>query len=923
MVEPITVAAAVVRAAKPAISASRLALRRLRLLGTFDIRWLELEDEAGFTAADVDDLEQFLLQRETRALLSVLAMTLLLPASKPRADSLGTVQEFFLNACQRWKADHPAKWFDRRQAVWRTLVRLYDRATPAGQELADAAVEYEDFLRTPVGRGQAEHGTAPTQTRYIERLSELCSDIGRVSEAIALAERIKGCLASTPAPPIITYTSITKPATFSDLYVTRTLEDKGTGAKIPGRRLGTRGAPYRAVVHGAPGAGKSTFVRNLRRELAEDDDGQPALLLTARSYFPAAEHQPIVEHLAAGLRTSLSIELDDLQLRDMLTLGQAVVIVDGLDEVTDINQRIELAQRVAAFASEFPATSLLVTSRAVGYERAPLPSQTFVTLVLDEYSEEQSNEYVRRWFTYIERPELTSDFQRESESVADLKKNPLLLSLLCVLYRERGSIPRRRRDIYAQCADLLFHTWDSHRHIDQPEELHANGDRIMQEIARWVYTSQKAQNGLPESVIKKTIGTYLRDAVGVEEDEARRRAGQFLEFCATRAWLLGSTGTEHGERVFTFTHRTFFEYFTAEAVSRMSGDPAKIAETLVSAHARDATSVLPELLLQAIDEKLDRGAASTFAKVCELTDDETLILRLMDGVPLPSPTRARGFDRIMDLWWKKKFVSPVAFHALLSLNVDARNQFIRDYLGQDRLGAKRLFRGAWASTELGGGGTERFTSIWGEVVDAFVDDDVADERDWFDEEETWYRTALQAWLWRTAHGPMPPVRPGTLLSTEGAFGTCVGTLWLGLEIAAANSASQEDIDLQALFAAAVAQARNPRLKLGPQQTLEFADTVLRRIESDGIPDVRYLEGDERDTFLYACAILYESTWYDLETHDRIQQMLPHVAKELWLRREASGAEDDASKSTLLDRSVSYPRWLSQWADGKRAFTAGG
>lgn len=563
MVEPIAVVAAAARAAKPAISASRLALRRLRLLGTFDIRWLELEGEQGFTATEVDNLEQFLSARETRALLSVLAMTLLLPASKPRADSLQTVQDFFLNACQRWKADSKATWFDRRDALWRTLVRLYDRATPAGETLADAAVEYEDFLRTPVGRGLAQQGSAPNQTRYIERLSELCSDIDRVVEAIALAEEIKSCLAASPAPPIITYTSITKPATFADLYVTRTLEKKGTGSKIPGQRLGTRGAPYRAVVHGAPGAGKSTFVRNLRRELAEDEDGQPALMLTARSYFPAAEHQPIVEHLAAGVRTSLGIQLDDLRLRDMLTLGQAVVIVDGLDEVTDINQRIELVQRVAAFASEFPATSLLVTSRSVGYERAPLPSQTFVTLLLDEYSDEQSSEYVRRWFTYIERPELTPDFERESESVADLKKNPLLLSLLCVLYRERGSIPRRRRDIYAQCADLLFHTWDSHRHIDQPEELHANGDRIMQEIARWVYTSQKAQNGLPESVIRKTIGTYLRDSVGVEEDEARRRAGQFLEFCATRAWLLGSTGTEHGERVFTFTHRTFFEYFTA------------------------------------------------------------------------------------------------------------------------------------------------------------------------------------------------------------------------------------------------------------------------------------------------------------------------------------------------------------------------
>jgi len=899
-----------------------MALRRLRLLGTFDLRWLELNDEKGFTATDVDDLEKFLAQRETRALLSVLAMTLLLPTSTSRNDSLDTVRDFFLNACQRWKADHrTAKWFDRRDALWQTLVRLYDRATPAGQSLSDAAIEYEDFLRTPLGRVQAEPGAAPAQTRYIERLSELCSDISRVTDAVTIAEQIKSSLAASPAPPIITYTSIAKPATFADLYVARTLEEKETGAKVEGRRLGAGGAPYRAVVHGAPGAGKSTFVRNLRRELAEDSDGQPALLLTARSYFPAADHQPILEHLAAGIRTSLSLELSDTQLRDILTLGQAVVIVDGLDEVTDINQRIELVQRISAFAAEFPATSLLVTSRSVGYERAPLPKQSFDTFVLDEYSEEQSREYVQRWFTYIERPDLPPDFQRESESVADLKKNPLLLSLLCVLYRERGSIPRRRRDIYAQCADLLFHTWDSHRHINQPEELHANGDRIMQEIARWVYNSQKAQNGLPESVIKKTIGNYLRDAVGVEEAEARRRAGEFLEFCADRAWLLGSAGTEYGERVFTFTHRTFFEYFTAEAFSRMSGEPASIAETLVTAHKRDATSVLPELLLQAIDEKLDRGAAMTFAKVCEMTDDESLILRLMEGVPLPSQTRARGFDRVLMLWWEKKHISPATFHALLSLNVDARNQFVRDYLQKDEYGARRLFLGAWASIDLDGG-ADRFSTTWREQVDSLARNDVIDERDWLTGNRAWYYTALEAWLWRTSRGSMPEVRPTALFTTRGAYGACVGTLWLGLELATARPASQETPDLSTLFDTVVSHARKPHAQLASEQTRRFADTVIDRIESDGFPTAGTLTGDERNAFLYACCILFEATWYDTETHHRLLQLLPPLAKELWIRREESGTSDRRSL-TSPPLPTDYPRWLTQWAEGKRAFTIGG
>ena len=911
MIEAVAAVAGVIQAASPALSLSRNALRRLRLYGTYDVKWLEIDPgQEWLSAAEVSNLEDFLSQRESRALLSMLATTLLAFESDLRTDAVNNMAKTFENLAIRWDAERPNRWLAHSEAIWAELLQIYSRATPAGQALADAAQEYTDFIAAPLGRQATERSRAGSTSRYIERLSDLCADLSRVTDAIDLAAEIRDAIAETPAQPIITYTSTSKPATFEDLYVSRTLVDDETSEELTGLPLGSEAAPYRAVLQGAPGAGKSTFVRNLRQELAAGDEGQAALLITVRGYLSTASAQTVVEHLRVNVRSVLSLEFDLSTLRDAITLGLVVVVFDGLDEITDINLRLEMVDRITNFAREYPATSVLVTSRSVGYERAPLPTDTFRTLMLDQYNETQSLEYVQRWFGFIERPELIPEFERESQSVLDLKANPLLLSLLCVLYRERGSIPRRRRDIYADCADLLFHTWDSHRHINQPEELHANGDRIMQEIARWVYTSQTAQNGLPESVIQKTIGIYLRDNVGVEEGEARRRAGEFLEFCATRAWLLGTTGTLHGERVFGFTHRTFFEYFTAEAFSRSSGDPKKIAELLLQANSRDATSVLPELLLQAFDQKVERGAADAFRKICELTHDGSLILRLMEGVPLPAKIRAVGFDRILSLWHEKESVPESSFIALLTLNSDARVQFVREYLAEPNDSSSQLFLAAWASLDLASN-SARHQPIWGEIVDPLARDTQVDRT-------RWYSSSLQAWLWRNGYlSQLPAEVP--LFVTRGTSGPRVGCLWLGLEMASGGDSHPEGLD--ALFDQAVLRAKRRKPKVGTYSAIEYAHALQARCEGHSMSEVTpRSEGTSAEfAYFFAVAVLYEALQHDEDALEDLRSSLSPRARNLWESREAAAQSDSGPRGTSSEELAELPPWLREWARGRKAF----
>lgn len=903
----VSTAAAIAGLVPSAIQGGRFALRLFRQSGTFDLRWIDLGGEYLLTADDVDDFEQFARNRDTRGLLGALACTLLLPESEIKTQSLSQLKDLFLNLCRIHRVTSSASWIDHAPLLWAKVEDIYSHATPTDAILADAAVEFENFLRTPLGHSAQPDGVS-SEAHFVERLSNLCSDIQRVAGAMDASEQVKASLARLPMPPIITYKATDHTPTFGDLYVDRTLLDEESGVSIEGVQLGAKGGPFRTVLRGMPGAGKSTFVRYLRRLQADDAAGHPVLLVTVRNYFAVTKNQSLVEYLAQEIRSALSITMEEDQLRDVLTLGLAVVVFDGLDEITDISPRIEMVERIVAFATEYPTVSILVTTRSIGYERAPLPNTIFNTVVLDEYSAAQSREYVARWFRFVGKPDLAADFELDSATVRDLRSNPLLLSLLCILYVARGAIPRRRRDIYAQCADLLFHLWDSHRQIDQPEELHANGDRIMQEIARWVYSSAKAKGGLSERVIAKTIGGYLRDTAGVEDGEARRRASEFLDFCANRAWLLSVVGSEHGERIFGFTHRTFFEYFAAEAMSRLTRDSASNAQTLIEAYTQDATSVLPELLLQSYDERVDRGAELTFREVCMLTEDATLILRLMDVSGLPNSTRAVGFDRVLDTWIRNREMSRRTFEALLTLNTDAREQFVRDYLHGGNSAAVDLFLGGWVSLE-NDNSTDRYHNAWNEVVDAIARSHEPDP-------QSWYFDSVRAWQWSKGLAALPDLSPGMHV-VQGAWRPCFGALWYGIE-STMGEAPEMLVGLSALFDAVSWRSRH-RSTLRANHARAFVELVVDRTEHRGVVSLVSNVRGSRGCYLYLAALIYEATEHNLAERDGIEVILPQYMRTWWSQRRLAAVEEEPSHLALPKALEALPAWASGWARGDFSF----
>jgi hypothetical protein len=257
-----------------------------------------------------------------------------------------------------------------------------------------------------------------------------------------------------------------------------------------------------------------------------------------------------------------------------------------------------VAAYIEHFGLEYPLTSVLVTSRLVGYDQARLDDRQFRCHRITAFTDEKAGEYVRKWFAQereISRDEAerwAEAFMNESAAVPDLRANPLMLALMCILYRGEGSLPRDRAEVYERCAKLLFHKWDARRHIHVDLQAGHLLEPALGHLAHWLFTRDEAQSAVPERELVEEAVAVLLEYGFEPEVQARAAAEEFVDFCRGRMWVLSDVGTTAaGEPLYAFTHRTFMEYFAAAHLAYTSDTPEELARVLAPHVAADEWEV--------------------------------------------------------------------------------------------------------------------------------------------------------------------------------------------------------------------------------------------------------------------------------------------------------------------------------------------
>lgn len=165
---------------------------------------------------------------------------------------------------------------------------------------------------------------------------------------------------------------------------------------------------------------------------------------------------------------------------ELLASGQALVLVDGVDEVPEAFRAAAL-DWVSDIVTAYPLAHYIITSRAPAVQetwRVRLRDEGFTTVRIEPMNRSQVSAFIKRWHNAAaeQSPADLDDLLACAASLHDaldarrdlthLAKTPLLCAMICALHRaDNRSLPRGRTALYERALAMLLESRDEQQGI--------------------------------------------------------------------------------------------------------------------------------------------------------------------------------------------------------------------------------------------------------------------------------------------------------------------------------------------------------------------------------------------------------------------------------------------------------------------------
>jgi len=349
----------------------------------------------------------------------------------------------------------------------------------------------------------------------------------------------------------------------------------------------------RIVVLGDPGAGKTTLLRYLARAAAVREPGLAAtaggdllpvyVRLGEYEQFCTRQQQVSLMDYAPITARTRELPLTAALLAAEAEQGRCLFLLDGLDEVLHVGQRGYIRERIDELARHRRNCRVVVTSRIVGYRDAQLPrgDDGFAHFTLSPLDDGDIEQFARRWYDAIRTTgDLTDPARQNAQALVQgihslpgvrrLAANPLLMTLIALIYWREVRLPRRRIELYASAVRMLLTKWVQARTPDvRLSEREATS--LLMAVAFHVHQTSSA-GLITRGDLERLLLNLKTDPErgGLSEFEAQKEVEEFLGVQGEHVGLLYPRGFgDLGQEVFGFLHLTFEEYCAGRKLARL------------------------------------------------------------------------------------------------------------------------------------------------------------------------------------------------------------------------------------------------------------------------------------------------------------------------------------------------------------------
>ncbi|MEG4811682.1 NACHT domain-containing NTPase [Microcoleus sp. F8-D3] len=341
------------------------------------------------------------------------------------------------------------------------------------------------------------------------------------------------------------------------------------------------------MVLGKPGSGKTTFLKHIaiQCDRAKFEANKIPIFISLKNFAEIA-NVDLLEYISDEF-ASCGVEARS-QTEFALSQGRGLILLDGLDEVPESDSDAVIRQ-IRQFVQKYYNNQFIITCR-IAASKYRFHDEAFTCVEVADFNCEQIAAFAINWFVAFSHnleagKALASQFVEKlklpkNQQIRELAVTPILLNLTCLVFQAKADFPSKRAKLYEEGMEILLRKWDETRGIQRDEVYRDLNLCRKKHLLAFVaaITFERGDYFFEKNQIQQVIADYLANLPDGTTDPVQLEMDSEVVLKAIEAQhgLL----VERAREIYSFSHLTFQEYFTAREI--VTNSEQQVLKKLVS-----------------------------------------------------------------------------------------------------------------------------------------------------------------------------------------------------------------------------------------------------------------------------------------------------------------------------------------------------